>query len=114
METMRSAVQLEDAADKHPVTPGYVAPARHLMGEMLLELNQPNRALATYEELLASEPNRFVAVYGAARSAELAGDPAKASRYYSKLLEMCRGQEQQRPELRYAETYVASQRMAKE
>jgi tetratricopeptide (TPR) repeat protein len=104
---MRSAVELEDTADKHPVTPGYVAPARHLLGEMLLELKQPKEALATYEELLASEPNRFVALYGAARAAELAGDSDKAAQHYAKLLEICHGQEQQRAELRQAQAYLA-------
>src|SRR5215472_5027544 len=38
---MRYAADLEDASDKHPVTPGSIVPARELLGDMLLEANQP-------------------------------------------------------------------------
>ena len=32
---MRVAAEAEEASDKHPVTPGNVAPSRELLGEML-------------------------------------------------------------------------------
>ncbi len=107
LELMRAAVELEDSTDKHPVTPGAVIPARDLLGQMLIELKQPALALGAYEKLLANEPNRFGALYGAARSAQLAGEPAKATKFYARLLDICRGQEQQRAELREARDFLA-------
>src|SRR6185295_15920266 len=41
LELMRSAADLEDSTEKHPVTPGAVLPARELLGDLLLELNRP-------------------------------------------------------------------------
>ena len=41
VQLMRAAAELEEASDKHPVTPGNVVPSRELLGEMLMALNQP-------------------------------------------------------------------------
>jgi hypothetical protein len=41
---LHAAADREDATDKHPVTPGPIAPARELLGELLLELNAPAKA----------------------------------------------------------------------
>ncbi|MGC1952968.1 MAG: hypothetical protein WA970_10445, partial [Gammaproteobacteria bacterium] len=35
LQLMRAAAEAEDASDKHPITPGNVAPSRELLGEML-------------------------------------------------------------------------------
>ena len=40
---MRSAADLEDSTDKHPVTPGSVLPAREQLADLLLELKQAGR-----------------------------------------------------------------------
>ena len=71
---MRSAAELEDTTGKHPVTPGAVLPARELLGDLFLELDQPTRALPEFETALRNLPKRFNATYGAARAAELSGD----------------------------------------
>jgi hypothetical protein len=47
------------------VTPGHVLPARELLGEMLLELNQPALALKEFEAWHKVEPNRFRGLYEA-------------------------------------------------
>jgi hypothetical protein len=86
---MQAAATLEDSTEKAAVTPGPLAPARELLGEMLLELAQPAQARKEFEATLKKEPNRFRAVYGAARSAALAGDRAAARRYYEQLLKIC-------------------------
>jgi hypothetical protein len=85
---MRSAADLEDTSDKHPVTPGSIVPARELLGDMLLEVNQPAAALAEYERSLKSAPNRFHGLAGAATAAERAGDAAKAKLYREKLVQV--------------------------
>jgi tetratricopeptide (TPR) repeat protein len=55
---MREAVAREDATEKNAVTPGPLAPARELLGDMLLELNRPSEAIAEYRTALQKEPNR--------------------------------------------------------
>jgi tetratricopeptide (TPR) repeat protein len=86
---MREAARLEDSTEKAAVTPGPLAPARELLGEMLLELNRPAEALEEFKATLEKEPNRFRALYGAARSAALAGNRAAARRLYAQLVKVC-------------------------
>ncbi len=105
LEQMKAGVALDDAADKHPVTPGSMVPARDLLGQMLIEMNRPEEAVTEYETLLAREPNRFAALYGLGRSAELAGQHDKARDAYAKLLTFTKGDE--RAELREARKFVA-------
>jgi hypothetical protein len=57
-ELMIAAADKEDAMEKHPVTPGAVLPARELLGEMHLELNEPVLAIAAFEKNLYTNPNR--------------------------------------------------------
>jgi hypothetical protein len=85
---MTMAAEREDKTEKAAVTPGPLAPARELLGEMLLEAGQPADALAAFEITVAKEPNRFRGVSGAARAAELAGDRRKAAQYYRQLLQI--------------------------
>src|SRR6185503_11817786 len=82
---MRSAAALEAATEKRPVTPGQIIPARELLGELLIELNQPRQALQEFAASLQDSPNRFNGLFGAARAAELLGDKKTASDYYAKL-----------------------------
>jgi tetratricopeptide (TPR) repeat protein len=105
---MRAAAVREDATDKNAVTPGPIAPARELLGEMLLELKQYPAALKEFRATLDKEPNRFRAVYGAARSAELGGDAATARSYYAQLVKLCpRADQPGRPELAAARKAAA-------
>jgi hypothetical protein len=98
---MREAALREDATEKNAVTPGPLAPARELLGDMLMELHQPAGALAEYRATLSKEPNRFRALYGAMRAASLAGDRASAARYASALKTLCaRADVPGRPELK--------------
>jgi hypothetical protein len=55
---MREAVTREDATEKSAVTPGPLAPARELLGDMLMELHRPDEARAEYRATLQKEPNR--------------------------------------------------------
>ena len=86
---MRATASREDATDKNAITPGPIAPARELLAEMLLELKQPAAALTEFQATLKKEPNRFRAVYGAAKSAALSGDHTTARRYFQHLLAIC-------------------------
>ena len=64
-------------------------PAREMLAEILLETNRPSEALTEYEKSLHSDPNRFNAVYGAARAAEFAHVPKKMASYFAQLLRTC-------------------------
>jgi tetratricopeptide (TPR) repeat protein len=97
---MRSAAELEETMDKSPVTPGPVVPARELLAQLLQEQARPQQALTEYEAVLKTAPNRFNALWGAASSAEAAGDSATASKYFQKLAAAGVGSE--RPELEIA------------
>jgi tetratricopeptide (TPR) repeat protein len=106
LRSMRAAADLEDTMEKHPVTPGPILPARELLGELLMELDQPARALPEFEEVLRSSPNRFNAIYGAGRAAELCRDQKKAKARYSQLLQLCGHADTQRLELQNAQTFL--------
>jgi len=88
LATMSEAVAREDATEKSSLTPGPVAPAREMLGEMLLELNQPAEALKDFETTLTIEPRRFRSVAGAAKAALAAGESAPAKRYYAQLMKI--------------------------
>jgi tetratricopeptide (TPR) repeat protein len=85
---MRQAADLEDKTQLASVTPGPLAPAREMLGEMLSGDNQPVEALAAFEASLAQEPNRFWSLYGAAEAAKRAGNGQSAMAYFQKLLTM--------------------------
>jgi len=89
LQEMKSAADLEDSTEKSAVTPGPLAPSRELLGEMLLQLDKPGEALGQFESTLKHEPNRFRALYGAARAAKLKGDPETSQKYYRELQKVC-------------------------
>ena len=107
LRLMPAAADLDDVTEKHPVTPGAVLPAREQLGELLLELKQPGPALEAFETALRSTPNRFNAIYGAARAATLSDNRQKAIDYYRKLIELGRHTDSVRPELTEATAFLA-------
>jgi len=88
---LRSAADLEDSTDKHPVTPGSILPAREQLADLLVELNQPGAALAEYAASLRSSPGRFNSYDGAARAAERAGKKKEAKAFQKQLAVLCGG-----------------------
>jgi hypothetical protein len=106
LRTMRAAADREDATDKHPVTPGPLAPARELLGEMLMTLDRPAEALAEFERSQQKEPNRLRGFYGAARAAELAGREDVAKANYDKLLKLTAPADTARKEMELAREFM--------
>jgi len=104
---MRSAADLENSMEKHPITPGAVLPATELLGDLLLELNRPAEALAAYENSLHNAPERFNSLAGAARAADLSGDGTRARQYYGRLLKNCDHSQTARSEITAAKVYLA-------
>jgi tetratricopeptide (TPR) repeat protein len=84
-------------------------PAHEMIGDMLLDANRPEEALAEYQAALKTDPGRFNSLYGAARAAELAGKHDKANEYYSALVKNCEGSKSERSELQHAREQVELQ-----
>ena len=106
LKFMRAAADLEDRNEKHIVTPGRVVPARELLGDMLLEVKQPEAALKEYQASQKREPNRYRNYAGSARAADMAGDRVNAALYYQKLVVLTKDADTVRPELAAARKYA--------
>src|SRR5580658_6196073 len=89
LRQMESAAELEDGTEKSALTPGPLSPARELLGEMLLQMNEPTQALEQFEATLKKEPRRFRSLYGAAHAAQLSGSRATSQNYFRELLRVC-------------------------
>jgi hypothetical protein len=105
---MRQAADREDATEKHPVTPGAIQPAREMLAELLLDAGQAAKALAEFEASQKTDPNRLHGLAGAARAAEASGDKTKAKTYYTKLIELTKTADSERPEVAKAKAFIAS------
>jgi predicted Zn-dependent protease len=106
LKTMSAAADAEDKTEKSPVTPGPLAPARELYGEMLLERGMAKEAMAAFEASKAKEPNRFRGYAGAAKAAETLGDRAAAKANYEKLIALVVQPESERPEIKAAYQFL--------
>jgi hypothetical protein len=106
---MRAAVDAEDRTEKAAVTPGPIAPSGELLGEMLLQLNEPAEALKAFEATLVKEPGRFRTEYGAGKAAKLSGNDTVARKHFGRLLQICeRADGPARPELSEARSFSTS------
>ena len=108
LKLARSAAELEESMDKAAVTPGAVTPAREMLAELLMMGKQPKESLAEYQAVLKIAPNRFNALYGAARAADASGNATTASGYFRKLTEVAVGDE--RPELKTARQKLVAEK----
>lgn len=106
-EALKQMREVADTQDRHGKQEVDI-PAREMLADMLLELKQPENALAEYEKAMKIDPNRFNGLAGAAQSAAMAHQSAKATSYYGRLLKNCDdGKHSDRPELRNAKTELA-------
>jgi hypothetical protein len=105
---VRDAADLDATMDKHPATPSSVLPARELLADLLLELNQPDAALVEYRAMLSTDPNRFRSLLGEARAAKQTGDSATARDAYGKLIALSKPVGPARPELAEAKSYLTN------
>ncbi len=106
VELVRAAADLDASMDKHPATPAEVIPARELLADLLLEVNEPAAALREYEQTMSAERNRFRSILGVARAAKQTGDTAKAREAYGKLVGLASA-DTDRSELGEAKAFLA-------
>jgi hypothetical protein len=102
---MSAAADQEDRTDKAAISPGPIAPARELLGEMLLEAGNAKDAMIAFDATMKKEPNRFRGAYGAARAAEALGNRALAAKHYKLVVTIAKDADSQRPELVRARSY---------
>jgi tetratricopeptide (TPR) repeat protein len=107
LQMLRAAADREDSTEKDPVMPGHVISARQLLGDLLMEMNEPAQALQAFEVALKMEPSRFWTLFGAARAADLAGDSTKAKAFYTQLVAQTVHGDPERPELKAAKLSLA-------
>lgn len=105
---MRQAADLEDRSGKHVAMENRLSPIRELLGELLLEANEPAQALKEFESSLRNNPNRYRSFAGAAKAADRAADRALAKNYYEKLVSLAGNADTARPDLVAAKQYLAS------
>ena len=109
LKHMSDAADLQDKVGQGEVD----IPAREMLGDMLLELHQPQRALAAYRVSLRLSPNRFNGLYNAGVAAEQSGDKIAADGYFAELLKSTgNGAQSARPELAHAKSFVSSDHVA--
>jgi len=106
VRTLEDAVELEQRTPKHPVTPGATAPARELLGDLLLALGEPARARDAYLASSTAAPGRFNTTLGLARSSAAVGDADTARSHYRALLDAA-APASRRPALAEARAYLA-------
>ena len=106
IEQLRRAAAEEDSLGKHPVSPGAMLPVRELLAESLLETGRAEEALVEFKASLRLNPDRFNAVYGAAKAADKAGKRADARRYFGQLVALGKAGDGTRAELAEARAYL--------
>jgi hypothetical protein len=109
LKLMRAAADLEDDSEKHIAMENRLYPMRELLGDLLLDQQQPGLALTEYETSLVSTPNRLRGLYGAAKAAKAADQAAKATVYFRKLVEMTRDADVDRIEISEARASLMQQ-----
>ncbi len=109
LKHMRDAADLQDKVGQGEVD----IPAREMLADMLLELHQPQLALAEYRAALKLSPNRFNGLFNAGVAAEEAGDKTAAADYFAALMKSTgNGAKSSRPELAHARSFLTSERLA--
>ena len=108
LKSMINAATMEDATEKAPVTPGEIAPARELLGDMYFAMGKYPEAFDAYTANLLKRPNRFNSLYGAAVSAKNSGKSEEASRYFKQLLEVTKSSDKSRNEIKEAEAFMVN------
>ena len=104
---MTRAADGEDASVKDIAMENRLYPMRELLGDLLLEVGQPQAAGRAYATALSNTPNRYRGLYGGALAAHASGDRATATEYFTKLLALAKNADHERPELARARAFLA-------
>jgi tetratricopeptide (TPR) repeat protein len=108
IKEMDAAVAIEDSIDSLSQPPYPIVPAHELYGSMLMTMGKPVEARRHFEETLKRTPGRPKAIAGIAQAAEALGDMAGARAQYTRLLEMWKDADPDRPEFLAARRFLES------
>ena len=98
LKFMRTAADLEDDSEKHIAMENRLYPMRELLGDLLLEQQQPGPALTEYEtSLYRRQP--AARLVRRRQGGESANQPEKATAYFRKLAEMTKDADADRVEI---------------
>lgn len=106
VEILRTAVAAELRLPPPLGLPEPVKPAPELLGEVLVEIGRPREAIQPFEQALARNANRSLAVLGLARAHAAAGDHAAAERRYRELLASFKRADADSPEVAEARSLI--------
>jgi hypothetical protein len=105
---MSMAADLEDGSEKHIAMENRLYPMRELLGDLLMEQQQPAQALKEYEAANESTPNRLRGLYGAAKAAQRAQLADTARTYFVKLVALTTNADIDRAEIHEAKAFLAN------
>jgi tetratricopeptide (TPR) repeat protein len=106
---MKESAELQDLVGQGEVD----IPAREMLGDILLEAGEPQRALIEYQRALKLSPNRFNGLLNAGLAAEAAGDASQAQAYFAALLKSTDGgAHSSRPEFDHVKSVMSSAKLA--
>jgi tetratricopeptide (TPR) repeat protein len=105
---MDAAVAIEDSIDSLSQPPYPIIPGHELYGSMLMDMGKAAEARKHFEETLRRTPGRPKAIAGIARAAEAMGDTATAKAQYTRLVDMWKSADSDRPELVAARRFLQS------
>ena len=106
IETIKTAVALEEQMAPPSGPPALIKPTHELFGEILLRGGKPAEALEQFNRALLRQPNRARSLLGAARAAMAKGDPQAARSFYAKLAEQWQQADNDLAELREAQDFL--------
>ncbi len=106
---MRAAAELEDGTEKNAITPGPIAPARELLGEMLLEVHAAGAGpRAVRRRPCRRSPTAFGPSPAPPRRPRKPETAQAAAQHYARLLKTCeRADSPGRPELADARRFTS-------
>ena len=99
LDLVRAAATLEETLPFEFGPPFIDKPAYELLGEMLLESNQPAEARVAFEKALSRTPERTTALVGLMKAASRTGDQKKESEIKSRLDTIWRRADSKRTEV---------------
>lgn len=108
VQLMRATAALEDRTEKSVAMENRLSPMHELLGEMLLEVGEPNAALREFEASLQAAPNRYRSIAGAAKAAEGAGDRGAARAWYGRLSQLTADADTERPDMAAARKVLST------
>lgn len=101
------AVALEERTPKHPVTPGPMAPARELLGDLYFAMQEPGAAREAYAASNIRAPGRLNTLLGLARASRALGDLEAARSHYQAVADRA-AESSARPGVLEARDYLRS------